>query len=384
MKAVGLHGGLDPEVRARRFPVERGEKSLVFRIAQNMANRVVGKFSTDLGIDLGTANTIVCVRGKGIVINEPSVVAVRAGTNQVLMNGLAVGRTAKEMLGRTPKSIEAVRPLKDGVIADFEITEAMLKYFITRVQNRSRFFSPRVVIAVPSGITAVEKRAVYNSAERAGARKVYLVEEPRAAGLGAGLPIEDAVASMVVDVGGGTTEVAVLSLADVVTSVSLRVAGDEMDTAIIRYLRQIYNIHVGQNSAEDIKIKIGSAFPLEQELEATVKGRDMIGNLPRKVQITSEEIREALADTTQQIVQGIKETLEKTSPELCADLVERGIVLCGGGVLLRGLDELIRKETGLPVRIAEDPLTCVARGTGVFLEKLDQYSSVLDSIEDDF
>ena len=384
MKAVGLHGGLDPEVRARRFPVERGEKSLVFRIAQNMANRVVGKFSTDLGIDLGTANTIVCVRGKGIVINEPSVVAVRAGTNQVLMNGLAVGRTAKEMLGRTPKSIEAVRPLKDGVIADFEITEAMLKYFITRVQNRSRFFSPRVVIAVPSGITAVEKRAVYNSAERAGARKVYLVEEPRAAGLGAGLPIEDAVASMVVDVGGGTTEVAVLSLADVVTSVSLRVAGDEMDTAIIRYLRQMYNIHVGQNSAEDIKIKIGSAFPLEQELEATVKGRDMIGNLPRKVQITSEEIREALADTTQQIVQGIKDTLEKTSPELCADLVERGIVLCGGGVLLRGLDELIRKETGLPVRIAEDPLTCVARGTGVFLEKLDQYSSVLDSIEDDF
>ncbi|MGE4601494.1 MAG: rod shape-determining protein [Planctomycetota bacterium] len=357
---------------------------MVFRIAQNMANRIVGKFSTDLGIDLGTANTIVCVRGKGIVINEPSVVAVRAGTNQVLMNGLAVGRAAKEMLGRTPKSIEAVRPLKDGVIADFEITEAMLKYFITRVQNRSRFFSPRVVIAVPSGITAVEKRAVYNSAERAGARKVYLVEEPRAAGLGAGLPIEDAVASMVVDVGGGTTEVAVLSLADVVTSVSLRVAGDEMDTAIIRYLRQMYNIHVGQNSAEDIKIKIGSAFPLEKELEATVKGRDMIGNLPRKVQITSEEIREALADTTQQIIQGIKETLEKTSPELCADLVERGIVLCGGGVLLRGLDELIRKETGLPVRIAEDPLTCVARGTGVFLEKLDQFSSVLDSIEDDF
>ena len=357
---------------------------MVFRIAQNLANRVVGKFSTDLGIDLGTANTIVCVRGKGIVINEPSVVAVRAGTNQVLMNGLAVGRAAKEMLGRTPKSIEAVRPLKDGVIADFEITEAMLKYFITRVQNRSRFFSPRVVIAVPSGITAVEKRAVYNSAERAGARKVYLVEEPRAARLGAGLPIEDAVASMVVDVGGGTTEVAVLSLADVVTSVSLRVAGDEMDTAIIRYLRQTYNIHVRQNSAEDIKIKIGSAYPLEQELEATVKGRDMIGNLPRKVQITSEEIREALADTTQQIIQGIKETLEKTSPELCADLVERGIVLCGGGVLLRGLDELIRKETGLPVRIAEDPLTCVARGTGVFLEKLDQFSSVLDSIEDDF
>ena len=357
---------------------------MVFRIAQNWTNRIVGKFSTDLGIDLGTANTLVCVRGKGIVINEPSVVAVKAGTNQVLLDGLAVGSQAKAMLGRTPASIQAIRPLQDGVIADFEITEAMLKYFITRVQNRSRFFSPRVVIAVPSGITAVEKRAVYNSAERAGARKVYLVEEPRAAGLGAGLPIEDAVASMVVDVGGGTTEVAVLSLADVVTSVSLRIAGDEMDKAIIQYLRQTYNILVGQNSAEQIKIKIGSAYPLENELETTVKGRDMIGNLPRKVQITSEEIREALADTTQQIVHGIKETLEKTDPELCADLVERGIVLCGGGVLLRGLDDLIRKETGLPVRIAEDPLTCVARGTGVFLEQLDQYSSVLDSIEDDF
>ena len=357
---------------------------MILRIAQNWTNRIVGKFSTDLGIDLGTANTLVCVRGQGIVINEPSVVAVKSGTNQVLLDGLAVGSVAKEMMGRTPASIEAVRPLQDGVIADFEITEAMLKYFITRVQNRSRFFSPRVVIAVPSGITAVEKRAVYNSAERAGARKVYLVEEPRAAGLGAGLPIEDPVASMIVDVGGGTTEIAVLSLADVVTSVSLRVAGDEMDEAIVRYLRQTYNLHVGPLTSEQIKIKLGSAHPLEQELEMDVKGRDMIGNLPRSARITSEEIREALTDTTQQIIHGIKETLEKTDPELCADLVERGIVLCGGGVLLRGLDELIRKETGLPVRVADDPLTCVARGTGIFLEQLDQYSSVLDSIEDDF
>ncbi|HIA27190.1 MAG TPA: rod shape-determining protein, partial [Planctomycetes bacterium] len=332
---------------------------------------------------LGTANTLVCVRGEGVIISEPSVVAVKAGTNQVLLGGNAVGKIAKEMLGRAPGSIEVVRPLQDGVIADFEITEALLKFFITKVHNRRRFFSPRVVVAVPSGITAVEKRAVYNSAERAGARKVYLVEEPRAAGLGAGLPIEEPVASMIVDIGGGTTEVAVLSLADVVTSVSMRVAGDDMDRAIIDYMKKSYNILLGVLSAEKIKIQIGSAFPLEQELEMEVKGRDLIGGLPRSAKITSEEIREALQEPVNTIIEGIKETLEKTDPELSADLVERGMVLCGGGVLLRGFDELVRKETGLPVQIADDPLTCVARGTAIFLEKLDQYSSVLDSIEDD-
>ncbi|MCI0652253.1 MAG: rod shape-determining protein [Planctomycetes bacterium] len=349
-----------------------------------MIDRAFGLFSTDMGIDLGTANTLVCVRGKGIVLNEPSVVAVRAGTNQVLLNGNAVGRVAKEMIGRTPGSIESIRPLKHGVIADFDVTEALLNYFITKVHNRKRFFSPRVVIAIPSGITAVEKRAVYNSAERAGARKVYLVEEPRAAGLGIGLPIESPVANMVVDIGGGTTEIAVLSLADVVTSVSLRVAGDHMDEAIIQYMKKTYNILLGDLTAERVKIEIGSAYPLKQEMTMEVRGRDLIGGLPRSVTITSEEIREGLREPVNTIVEGVKETLEKTAPELSADLVERGMVLCGGGVLLRGIDQLLREATGLPVRVADDPMTCVARGTEVFLEKLDQYSSVLDTIDDDY
>lgn len=349
----------------------------------NLLNRVYGLFSTDMGIDLGTANTLVCVRGEGIVLSEPSVVAVKSGTNQVLLEGNAVGLVAKQMLGKTPGSIEAIRPLKDGVIADFELTEALLNYFITKVHNRRRFFSPRVVIAIPSGITAVEKRAVYNSAERAGARKVFLVEEPRAAGLGVGLPIEEPVANMVVDVGGGTTEIAVLSLADVVTSVSLRVAGDDMDEAIIQYIRRNYNILLGELTAERVKIEIGSAYPLAEELKMEVRGRDLISCLPRSVTISSEEIREALKEPINSILGGIKTTLEKTHPELSADLVDRGIVLCGGGVLLRGLERLIHEETGLPVRIADDPLTCVARGTAIFLERLDQYASVLDSIEDD-
>ncbi|MEM7166222.1 MAG: rod shape-determining protein [Planctomycetota bacterium] len=349
----------------------------------NLLNRVYGLFSTDMGIDLGTANTLVCVRGEGIVLSEPSVVAVKSGTNQVLLDGNAVGNVAKQMLGKTPGSIEAVRPLKDGVIADFELTEALLNYFITKVHNRRRFFSPRVVIAIPSGITAVEKRAVYNSAERAGARKVYLVEEPRAAGLGVGLPIEEPVANMVVDVGGGTTEIAVLSLADVVTSVSLRVAGDDMDDAVIQYIRRTYNILLGELTAERVKMEIGSAYPLEQEKKMEVRGRDLISCLPRSVTISSEEIREALKEPVTAILEGIKSTLEKTHPELSADLVDRGIVLCGGGVLLRGLDRLIHDETGLPVRVADDPLTCVARGTAIFLERLDQYASILDSVEDD-
>lgn len=346
-------------------------------------NKFWGLFSTDMGIDLGTANTLVCVRGQGVVCAEPSVVAVQAGTNKVLLGGKAVGKVAKDMIGRTPGSIESIRPLKDGVIADFDITEALLHYFITRVHNRKRFFSPRVVIAIPSGITAVEKRAVFNSAERAGARKVYLVEEPRAAGLGAGLPIEEPVANMVVDIGGGTTEVAVISLADVVTSVSLRVAGDNMDRAIIEYVKRSYNILLGELTAERIKIEIGSAYPLEEETSMEVRGRDLVTGLPRSVQVTSEEIREALSKPVSDILGGIKETLEKTDPELAADLVERGMVLCGGGVLLRGLEERIRQETGLPVRTADDPMTCVARGTAIFLERLDLYSSALDSIEDD-
>lgn len=347
-------------------------------------DKVLGMFSTDMGIDLGTANTLVCLRGQGIVLCEPSVVAVRAGTNHVLLNGQAVGKVAKDMIGRTPGTIQSVRPLKDGVIADFEITEALLNYFITKVHNRKRFFSPRVVIAIPSGITAVEKRAVYNSAERAGARRVYLVEEPRAAGLGVGLPIEEPVANMIVDIGGGTTEIAVLSLADVVTSVSLRVAGDHMDEAIIQYMKKNYNILLGDLTAERVKIEIGSAYPLAEEKRMEVRGRDTIGGLPRSVTITSEEIREGLREPVSSIVSAIKETLEDTDPELSADLVERGMVLCGGGVLLRGLDRLIHEETGLPVRVADDPMTCVARGTAVFLEKLDQYSSILDTIEDDF
>ena len=348
-----------------------------------IVDKLFGLISTDMGIDLGTANTLVCLRGQGVVLCEPSVVAVRAGTNQVLLNGNAVGTVAKEMIGRTPGTIESVRPLKDGVIADFDVTEALLNYFITKVHNRKRFFSPRVVIAIPSGITAVEKRAVYNSAERAGARRVYLVEEPKAAGLGVGLPIEEPLANMVVDIGGGTTEIAVLSLADVVTSVSLRVAGDHMDEAIIQYMKKTYNILLGDLTAERVKIAIGSAYPLPEEKTLEVRGRDLIGGLPRSVTITSEEIREGLKEPITTIVEGVKETLEKTDPELSSDLVDRGMVLCGGGVLLRGLDQLLREETGLPVRVAEDPMTCVARGTAVFLEKLDQYSSVLDTIEDD-
>ncbi|MEE8141798.1 MAG: rod shape-determining protein, partial [Planctomycetota bacterium] len=323
-------------------------------MVSKLINKFWGLFSTDMGIDLGTANTLVCLRGQGVVLSEPSVVAVRTGTNQVLLGGNAVGNVAKQMIGRTPSSIESIRPLKDGVIADFDITEALLNYFITKVHGRKRFFSPRIVIAIPSGITAVEKRAVYNSAERAGARKVYLVEEPRAAGLGVGLPIEDPVANMVVDIGGGTTEIAVMSLADVVNSVSMRVAGDDMDEAIISYMKKTYNILLGELTAERIKIEIGSAYALPEEKTMEVRGRDLIAGLPRSVTITSEEVREALREPVSTIVEGIKETLEKTDPELSADLVERGMVLCGGGVLLRGLEQLIREETGLPVRTAED------------------------------
>jgi rod shape-determining protein MreB len=344
---------------------------------------MVGKFSTDMGIDLGTANTLVCVPDEGIVLNEPSVVAVRKGTNEVLLGGDAVGLTAKEMLGKTPGSIQAIRPLKNGVIADFEITEKMLRYFIRKVHNRSVMVRPRIVIAIPSGITAVERRAVINSAERAGARKVYLVSEPMAAGIGAGMPVADPQASMIVDIGGGTTEVAVMSLFGLVHSESIRVAGDEMDEAIVNHLRRNYNLLVGDQTAERIKMTLGSASPLEKELEMEVAGRDLMIGLPRRTVVTSTEIREALLEPIMSIIQAIRTTLENTPPELAADLVHQGITLAGGGALLRGLDVIIEQEVQLPVRVAEDPLTSVARGTGEFLDQLDLYSRVLDSSADE-
>lgn len=345
---------------------------------------LLGMFSVDMGIDLGTCNTLVCVKGEGIVLNEPSVVAVRKGTNQVLRNGNAVGLVAKEMLGKTPGSIAAIRPLKDGVIADFDITEAMLGYFIRKVHGRSRFVKPRVVIAVPSGITAVEKRAVYNSAERAGARRVYLVQEPMAAGIGAGLPIAEPTASMIVDIGGGTTEVAIMSLADIAVSSSIRVAGDELDAAIVGYMRRKYELMIGQQTSEAIKIEIGSAAEFGQELSKEVRGRDLIGGLPRKCVITSTEVREALHEPVQQIVDCVIRTLETAEPELAADLVENGIYLAGGGALLRGLDKIIGTATGLPVRVVDDPLSCVARGTSVYLENLSSWKETMESDADEY
>jgi len=345
---------------------------------------ILGMFSVDMGIDLGTCNTLVCVKGEGVVLNEPSVVAVRRGTNQVLRNGNAVGQVAKEMLGRTPGSISAIRPLKDGVIADFDITEAMLGYFIRKVHGRSRFVKPRVVIAVPSGITAVEKRAVYNSAERAGARRVYLVEEPMAAGIGAGLPIGEATASMIVDIGGGTTEVAIMTLADIAVVNSIRVAGDEMDAAIISYMRRQHDLMIGQQTAERIKIEIGSAIELEEEMVRDVRGRDAIGGLPRKCEVSSAEIREALREPIAQIVDCITRTLEVAEPELAADMVENGIHLAGGGALLRGMDRCLEQIIGLQFILVDDPLSCVARGTSVYLENLGAWKDTMESDAEDY
>jgi rod shape-determining protein MreB len=336
-----------------------------------------------MGIDLGTCNTLVCVRGQGIVLNEPSVVAVKKGTNRVLKNGNAVGVVAKEMLGKTPGTITAIRPLMDGVIADFDITEAMLSYFIRKVHGRRSFVMPRVVIAVPSGITAVEKRAVHNSAERAGARRVYLVPEPMAAAIGAGLPVAEPRASMILDIGGGTTEVAILSLADISVCESIRVAGDDMDEAITNYMKRTYNLMIGPQMAERIKIEIGSACELEEELTMEVRGRDMISGLPRRTVISSEEVREALKEPIGLIVDAVIRTLEKAEPELAADLVEEGFCLAGGGALVRGLPEVISQTTGLQVRLADDPLACVARGTSVFLENLNEWKGTLESNEDE-
>ena len=323
-------------------------------------------FSNDMGIDLGTATTLVFVKGEGIVLCEPSVVAIKKGgmVNRVL----AVGVEAKNMLGRTPGNILAIRPMKDGVIADFDITESMLRYFIKKVHNRRVWVSPRMVIAIPSGITEVERRAVQDSAMRAGAREVYLVPEPLAAAIGVGLPIQEPSGNMIIDVGGGTTEMAVISLSGIVFSRSIRIGGDEMDTAIIEHLKKNYNLMIGERTAEDIKIKIGSAFPLDEELSLEVRGRDLVAGLPKMISITSEEIREALQEPVRAIVDSAKITLERTPPELAADLIEKGIVLAGGGSLLRGLDTLISEATGLPVHVAEDPSTAVALGTGKILE----------------
>lgn len=332
----------------------------ILKLLRWATNYVLGLFSNDMGIDLGTATTLVYIKGEGVVLCEPSVVAINKDTNQVV----AVGDEAKRMLGRTPGNIVAIRPMKDGVISDFEITEAMLRYFIKKVHSRRVLVRPAMVIAIPSGITEVEKRAVKDSAERAGARSVELIEEPKAAAVGVGLPVEEPLGNMIVDIGGGTTEFAVISLGGIVHSRSIRIAGDEMDLAIIEYLRKTYNLMIGERTAEEIKIRIGSAYPLEEELTMDVRGRDLIAGLPKTITITSVEIREALQEPVRTIVDATKSTLERTPPELAADLIDRGIVMAGGGSLLRGIDKLIAEETGLPVHIADDPLTAVVLGTG--------------------
>ncbi|MFQ5749284.1 MAG: rod shape-determining protein [Planctomycetota bacterium] len=336
----------------------------------------------DLGVDLGTANTLVASRDRGILLNEPSVVAVYKGTNEVILDGMGVGLEAYKMLGKTPANISAIRPLKGGVIADFEVTEKLLRYFLRKAQEGRAWVKPRVVIAVPSGITTVERRAVINSAERAGARKVYLVDEPIAAGLGVGLPITEATGSMIVDIGGGTTEVAILSLGGPVIVSSVRVAGDEMDEAIINYLRKNHNLHVGPQTAEQLKKTIGSASVLEQERSSEVAGRDTLNLLPRKAVVNSEEVREALQEPLRAISRTILDALEACPPEIAADLIRTGIVLVGGGALLPRLAEYISEASGLPAQIGEEPLTAVTRGTANFLEDLDLYSSFLSEGEE--
>lgn len=335
-------------------------------------------FSKDMGIDLGTANTLVYMKEKGIIVNEPSVVAINTQTKEVL----AVGNEAKEMIGRTPGNIIAIRPMRDGVIADFDVTQAMLRYFINKAYVRSMFGpKPRIVVCVPSGVTEVEKRAVLEAAIAAGskANDTYLIEEPMAASIGAGLPVAEPTGSMVVDIGGGTSEVAVISLGGIVTSQSLRVAGDALDNAIIVFIKREFNLAIGDRTAEEIKITIGSAFPLDQEEKMEIRGRDLISGLPKTVEITSLNVREALAEPVGSVIETIKQTLEATPPELAADIMESGITLTGGGALLRGLDAIITAETGMPVHIAENPLDCVAIGTGLVLEQIDTLKSVLIS-----
>lgn len=342
----------------------------------NIFNAVWGMFSNDLAIDLGTANTLVFMKGKGVVVSEPSVVAVKtgaAGQRKVL----AVGIDAKEMLGRTPGSIVAIRPMKDGVIADFDHTEEMLRYFIRKVHNRKNLVRPRIVICVPSGITQVEKRAVRESAESAGAREVYLIEEPMAAAIGAGLPITEASGNMIVDIGGGTTEVAVISLAGIVYAQSVRVGGDKLDEAIVQYMKRKYNMLIGERTAEAVKIGIGNVYETNDEtVTMDLKGRDLVSGIPKTLEVNSDEIREAMSEPINTIVEAVRISLERTPPELAADIVDKGIVLAGGGAYLKNLDLLLQKETGLPVVVAEDPLSCVVLGSGQVLDQLDLLKTV--------
>ena len=336
---------------------------------------LLGVFSTDLAIDLGTANTCVYVKGHGLVLREPSVVAVKRDNrgNKVV---LAVGHDAKRMLGRVPGNIEAIRPMKDGVIADFEVTEAMLRHFISKAHKSNHFVHPRVMICVPTGVTQVEKRAVKESAQSAGAREVYLIEEPMAAAIGANLPITEPISNMVVDIGGGTTEVAVISLAGIVYSRSVRVGGDKMDEAIMTHVKRKYNLLIGETSAEEIKIKIGSAYPLDPEETLEIKGRDLLDGIPKNITITSEEIRKSIAEQVDSIVQAVRIALEQTPPELAADIVDRGIVLTGGGALLKGLDQLLRDQTNLPITVVDDPLSTVVMGTGKALDNINILKNV--------
>ncbi len=340
-----------------------------------MLNKFFGYWSKDIGIDLGTANTLVYVRGKGITINEPSIVAVNQKTGKIL----AIGKEAKIMVGRTPGYIVVTRPLANGVVSDFEVTEQMLKYFIDKVHQESFTLlpRPRVVVGIPSGVTEVEKRAVEDATYNAGAREVYLIEEPMAAAVGARLPIQEAVANVIVDIGGGTTEVAVISMGGVIASRSLRVAGDKLNEDIIRYLREERNLLIGEATAENIKMSLGSAYPSDEETQGPIRGRDLVSGLPKEITVTSEEIREAIARSVKSIVMAVKNTIEETPPELTADLINRHIFLAGGGALLKGLDKLIAHETKLFVKIVEDPLTAVARGCGFVLENVDQLKSVL-------
>lgn len=335
----------------------------------------MANISKDIGIDLGTANTLVHVRGKGIMVREPSVVAINRETKQVL----AVGNDAKDMLGRTPGNIVAIRPMKDGVIADYDITQNMLKYFIRKACPNGKFFKPRIIVCIPSGVTEVEKRAVEEAVMQAGAKEAYLIEEPMAAAIGAGLPVDEPMGSMVVDIGGGTTDVAVISLGGIVTSKSLRVAGDELDNSIVQYVKKNHNLLIGERTAEEIKVKLGSAYPLENELSMEIRGRDLISGLPKTMTITSQEVRTALSEPISAIIDAIKYTLEKTPPELASDVMERGIMLTGGGALIRGLDKSISEETGITVLIAENPLDCVALGTGKGLSEIDTLRKVFIS-----
>ncbi len=340
-----------------------------------MFDAIFKRFSQDLGIDLGTANTLVYVKGKGIVINEPSVVAINQRTKQIL----AIGTEAQRMVGRTPTHIVATRPLVDGVVSDFEITEAMLRYFIDKVHNQTYSFlrRPRVVIGIPSGVTEVEKRAVQDAAINAGAREAFLIEEPMAASIGARLPVQDATGSMIIDIGGGTTEIAVLSLGGVVIARSLRVAGDVMNEHIVQYARDNFGMLIGSRTAEDLKIKIGSCYPLAEPLTSQMRGRDLVSGLPKEIMISDSHIREALTPSIKSIVNNVKAVIEEIPPEIISDIMHRGIILAGGGALLRGLDHLLHDETKMPVTIADDPLTCVARGCGIVVEELEALHDVL-------